>query len=175
MIAFDMDFCHRNATTTASAALRWVAGKIRSTNAEDRRRVVDDLRTFFGQPAKDRHGTLVTLYRHFLPQLWARYIQYGHEHMVDSGRRVFTHQRVRLLVNKVVRADDGGEPNKHPCYMPCVKMIAELMFVHAFRLHASAARRAEVRCVRILSPQAALDAKFAKAETDGTVIDLTNA
>ena len=112
-----------------------------------------------------------------------RYHTVGYTAMVDSGKRAFTEARVRAILNCIGR----GMVREH--WLLVMKLLAEVMFVHAVRLHQSAILRDlkkkqaqeadeadeadQVEYVQVVSARDALNAKFQAAEKNGNVIDLT--
>ena len=110
-----------------------------------------------------------------------RYYTIGYTGMVQSGARVFTESRVVAMLTCVGKGHDGRK------WLLAMRLVSEVMFVHAVRLHQSKvvrhmkkqhdARRSpespEVECVGVVSARHALNAKFEAAEEDGSMIDLT--
>ena len=185
---FDQEFCQRNAGTVATRALKWLAGRIRwrgsGSCAICRKQTVDALRIFCGQ-GKGRSychrpsGALVLIFCKFLPRLMHRYHTIGYAAMVGSGERVFTERRVLSMLSCV------GKKTNREDWLLAMRMLSEVMFVHAFRMHQSAMLRRcrehrnrqkhppEVECVGVMSGCDALNAKFEAAEKNGSMIDLT--
>tara|TARA_B100001094_G_scaffold7772_1_gene6940 strand:+ start:657 stop:1232 length:576 start_codon:yes stop_codon:yes gene_type:complete len=184
---FDEDFCRRNAGTVATTALKWLAGRVRHRQsgscAEFRKKIVHILRIFCGQGTRRASfhrpsGALVLIFRKFLPRLMHRYHTIGYAAMKESGVRVFTEARVVAMLTCV------GNMTNRKDWLLAMKLVSEVMFVHAVRLHQSKllrhikkqqeARDAhEVKCVGVVSAQDALNAKFQAAEDNGSMIDLT--